>query len=73
MTISDLHPGVLYQTPKRELVQVSTLYPARVTAQVVYPIPARTTVREYTAEEVAAWKEPTDALFARYEIAWGYR
>lgn len=71
--ISDLRTGVLWQTPKHEVVKVSTVYPTRVTAEVVYPVPSRTTVREFTAEEVAAWREPTDALFAKYEIAWGLR
>ena len=42
------------------------------TAQVVYPLPARTTVREYTVQEIATWREPSAAMLARYERAWGF-
>lgn len=58
----------------RELLKVSTIYSEnRVSASVVYPVPPRTTVRYYSAEQVEAWREPTNQLIARYEIAWGYR
>ena len=73
MKLTDLRTGLLVATPKREVLQVSTVYKAYATAQVVYPKPGRTTVREYGADEVATWTEPSDALIARYEIAWGFR
>lgn len=73
MDISDLCPSLLVQTPKNEVLRVSTIYPDRVTAQVVYPVPGRTAVRTYRRAEVASWNQPTSALLARYEIAWGYR
>lgn len=73
-TPETLRPNSLWRTPAREVVQVSTVYgPDRVTATLVYPIPGRTTVRSYSAADVARWTEPSDALIARYEIAWGFR
>ncbi len=74
MDVTELFENKLVQTRKNEVLKVSTIYsPTRVTAQVVYPIPGRTTVRTCTAQEVEGWREPTDAIMAKYEIAWGYR
>lgn len=72
-TPTDLREGLLMQTPKHEVVQVSTIYDTRVTAEIVYPKPGRTAVRTFTLDEVALWRPVTDAMFARYEIAWGFR
>lgn len=70
-TIEMLSPNSLWRTAGRELVQVSTVYHAdRVTATVVYPIPPRTTVRSYTAAEVALWTVPSDRMVRRYNKAW---
>ena len=68
----DLVPNLLVQTPRREVLKVSTVYPNRCTAQVVYPVPARTTVREYTVKQIATWREPTRAMLDKYERAWGF-
>lgn len=72
MRISDLRENLLVQTPQREVLKVSTIYDNRVTAQVLYPVPPRTTVCTYTAEEVMGWREPTDAMIRKYEKAWGF-
>lgn len=69
----DLVPNLLVQTKDNEILKVSTIYPNRVTAQVVYPLPPRTTVREYTPEQVATWREPSRAMLGKYERAWGFR
>lgn len=63
----------LWVTKDKEMVKVSAVYEdeARVDAQVVYPVPPRTTVRSYPAAEVAAWREPTTTQVHRYEHAWG--
>jgi hypothetical protein len=73
-TVEMLSPMHLWQTPANEIVKVSNVYHAdRVTAEVVYPLPPRTTVRAYTAAEVARWREPSKAMITKYERAWGFR
>lgn len=67
-------PNTLWMTPDEEMVQVSTVYgPDRISAQVVLPPPPRTTVRFYSATDVLAWREPTDAQVEAYEKAWSAR
>lgn len=73
MDIADLRQLQLVQTPDRRILKVSNIYESRVTAEQVYPIPGRTSVSGYVADEVTNWREPTGALIAKYEIAWGYR
>lgn len=72
MKLEELHPNLLVQTPDRRVLKVSTIYETRVTAQVVYPIPGRTTVQEFTADEVELWREPSSQMIHRYEDAWGF-
>jgi hypothetical protein len=72
MQVWDLIPNLLVQTPAREVLKVSTIYPDRVTAQVVYPVPPRTTVREFTLADVATWREPSDVMVSKCERAWGF-
>lgn len=66
--------NTLWMTKNKEMVKVSTVYEDenRVTAQVVYPVPPRTTVRSYPAADVARWSEPTATQVRRYERAWGF-
>jgi hypothetical protein len=79
MELNELQEHLLVQTPANEVLKVSNIYPPTesgtgyVTATLVYPIPGRTTVRSYLPDQVARWREPTDAIIAKYEIAWGYR
>jgi hypothetical protein len=70
MTIAELVPNLVVQDG-RETLKVSTVYgPERVTAQVVLPIPKRTTVRSYSAEQVADWRPVSTAKYAQYVRAW---
>jgi hypothetical protein len=74
--MEEVREGQLVQTDEKDakVLKVSTIYsPTLVTAEVVYPVPGRTTVREYTDADVRKWREPSQAIIARYEIAWGYR
>lgn len=72
MDISDLRMNQLVRNG-RELLKVGTVYSDDlVSAQVVYPIPPRTTVRFYTAAEAAAWGRPSAQLVHKYDDAWGF-
>lgn len=72
MEISDLKQNLIVRDDSRkETLKVSTIYsPTRVTAQVVFPVPQRTTVREYTGEQVQAWREVTEREFNQYDQAY---
>jgi hypothetical protein len=70
MEMTDLRPNVLVQTPGNQLLKISTIYDTMVTAELVYPVPPRTTVRSYLPAAVKKWREPTDAMVARYDTAW---
>lgn len=74
MRVHELSPGQLVAAGGRSrpwLLKVSTVYSDNlVTAEVVYPVPPRTTVGSYTAREVAAWRQPSDELVALYDRAW---
>lgn len=73
MDTTDLQLNLLVQDG-RELLKISEIYsPERVSAQIVYPMPPRTTVRYYNAGQIAGWREPSTQLVARYEKAWGFR
>lgn len=73
METTELQLNLLVQDG-RELLKVSEIYSQdRVSAQVLYPMPPRTTVRYYSARQVAGWREPTNQLVAQYEKAWGFR
>jgi hypothetical protein len=72
MKINELQQNLLVQTPANEVLQVSNIYETRVTAQVVYPLPPRTTVREYTVDQVARWKVASDHMVKKYEEVWGF-
>lgn len=72
MRWDDLKPNRLV-ADGRTVLKISTVYPSMVTAQLVFPPPPHTTVRTYLADEVARWREPSDAMVARYEEAWGFR
>jgi hypothetical protein len=71
MTTDTLTMNLLVQTPKNEVLKVSTVYPTYVTAEVVYPVPNRTTVRSYTLDQVSEWREPSSVMVGKYERAWG--
>lgn len=72
MDMSDLRSNLLVQTPENEVLKVSTVYDTRVTVQVVYPAPARTTVRTCLPEEVAKWMEPSGVMLNKYERSWRF-
>jgi hypothetical protein len=69
-----LQPNTLWMTADNEMVKLSTVYAdeGRVTAQVVLPVPPRTTVRSYTLAAAAAWKSPSTAQIRKYNRAWGF-
>lgn len=72
MNVEDLTPGLLVQPTgpgtRGMLLKVSTIYSdTYVSAEQVLPVPPRTTVRFYTAEEFAAWREPSKALLRCYD------
>lgn len=69
--MTELEQGLLVQTPDHQVLKVSTVYDTGVTAQLVYPLPGRTTVREYTVGQVATWRDPSPQMLASYERAWG--
>lgn len=67
-----LKTGQLFQVG-RELYQVSEIYDGYLTAQQLYPLQERTTVRpvdKYIYTVVA--KKPSKAIIAKYEQAWGF-
>lgn len=69
----DLQRNLLVQTPANEVLKVSEFYDdGRVSAQLVYPVPPRTTVRFYTPDQVATWRVVSDVLLGKYERAWGF-
>lgn len=73
MNISDITPGLIVQNGG-ETLKVSTIYnDNHVTAQVVLPVPKRTTVKHYTAFDVGGWRPVSDMIFDRYERAYGAR
>lgn len=68
----ELRPGRFIQLG-RELYKVSTPYPTRVTAQLLFPKTSRTTVRTILKEEYdKKGSAPTKAMLHRYEEAWGF-
>lgn len=69
-----LQSNTLWMTAEKEMVKVSNHYTdeGRITAQVVYPVSPRTTVRSYTLSEAALWKSPSAAQMRKYERAWGF-
>lgn len=73
MNIEDMKPGGLV-ADGRTLLKVSSVYNEYITAQVVFPLPPRTTVRSYTAEQITLlFSEPSDALIERADEAWGWQ
>ena len=72
MRLDDLQPNLLVQTPLNEVLKVSTLLDGGATAQVLFPVPPRTTVRTYSEADIANWREPSAAMIKRYEKAWGF-
>lgn len=73
MELTDLGPNLLVQTPENVVLKISTVYPNRVTAQIVFPVPGRTAVRSYLPEQIATWREPSTVMVHKYEDAWGFR
>jgi hypothetical protein len=71
MNIADIRTNQLVQDGDGSLLKVSTVYLHRATAQLVYPVPQRTTVREFTEEQIGCWSEPSDNLIAQYDAAYG--
>lgn len=71
MELSELRPLLLVSTPSREVLKISRVTGSRVTAELVYPLPGRTTIRAYGPEEVASWSPASDRMVDRYEEAWG--
>jgi len=71
MRMSDLVEHLVVSSGHGELVKVSTIYPDRyVTAEVVYPIPPRTTVRAYGPDAIDQWRPCSTAQYRRYVKAW---
>ena len=72
MNIEDLRPNLIVQDG-RETLKVSTIYSDNhVTAQVVLPVPLRTTVRHYDAFAVGGWRAVSDKKYADYEAAYSH-
>lgn len=72
MRIDDLAPLQLVQIGDRTLLKMSTVYSTMCTAQVLLDqgrMPARTTVRTFTADEALAFEPATADLAAAYESA----
>jgi hypothetical protein len=66
MTIDELRPGLIVQYGS-ETLKVSTIYgPDRVTAQVMMPVPPRTTVRAYNPTQVAKWRPASAQAYNKY-------
>jgi len=63
------NPGLLVQIG-RKLWKVSERYQHSITMQQVYPVPARTTVRTFTRDDLIHTKEPSDRMMAKYEEAY---
>jgi hypothetical protein len=71
VNITELKPGLLVQDG-RKVFKVSSVYENRATLQQVLPVPPRTLVRTYCAEDLDLFVKPaTDTMVARYEQAWG--
>ena len=69
MKVQELEPILLVQSG-RELLKVSTIYhDNRVSAELVYPVQPRTTVRFYNAAEVEGWTPPSKLLLDHYDNA----
>ena len=71
LTQADLHPLLLIQQA-RNVYKVSTLYTHGFTAELVYPVPRRTTVRMFPYDALVSLNFTTasDTMVARYEAAW---
>jgi hypothetical protein len=78
LTMETLKSGLLIQRRlplhgEREVYQVSTVYPRYFTAQLLLPIPGRTTVREFGTDELRRFRTITahrlHALDAAYQSA----
>jgi len=57
-------PGTLYKLSERQ----ATAF----TATLVYPIPAHTTVRQFAIGESHRFREPSDQLVRKHDVAWGF-
>lgn len=70
MKVGELTP-LLIVKDGRETLKVSEIYsPNHVSAEVVVPVPARTSVRHYTAEDVERWRTVTTKEYRRYNRLW---
>jgi hypothetical protein len=69
MMFDDLKPNMLV-ADGRTLLKISTVGRGHFTAQVVYPLPPRTQVRSYTAEQCVAFSTPSHGMVAKYERAY---
>lgn len=69
MDIEELFPHRLVAYGST-LLKVSSIYNGYITAQVVYPVPPRTTVRAYLPQQIMGFKEPGNTLVERYERAY---
>lgn len=72
MERSELSPLLIVSDPEdRCLLKISRVAPSEpVTAEVVLPVPQRTTVQSYTDEEITRWSPPTDQQYRDYLDAW---
>lgn len=68
--ITELAPLLLMQRGG-ELYKVSTLYEDRFTAELIYPMPPRTTVRSFPLDERSLFCEPSTQILNKAEDAWG--
>jgi hypothetical protein len=68
LTKDDLRPNSLIQEG-RNLYKVSTLYERYFTAQLLVPVPPRTTVVSLSYE--LAFHEPSARILAKYEATYG--
>jgi len=70
MKINELRPNQLV-CDGNTLIKISNVHDSEVTAQVLFPVPPRTTVRTYTAEQVwMLFREPGHRILTQYERAY---
>lgn len=65
MKLEELQPQQVVQDG-RLLLKVSRIRGDAVTAQVIYPLPGRATVRAYGRDQIARFTHPADGILAAY-------
>lgn len=69
MNSSDIKPRLLIQR-RSQLWQVSDRYDTYFTAQLVYPVPERTTVQMFDYDKAAYFMPPSRQIVRKYEEAY---